>query len=52
MLLNSDAMKKLGFGYLADSLSNRFGRDVKFRIYDSESAVRANGKSYKIKCIS
>jgi RHS repeat-associated protein len=52
MPLNSDAMKELGFGDLADSLSNRFGRDVNFRIYDSESAVRANGKSYKIKCKS
>jgi hypothetical protein len=48
--LDADAMRKLGFGDLADNLSSRFGRDVNFRIYDSEASVRAKGKSYKIKC--
>ncbi|WP_317125565.1 RHS repeat-associated core domain-containing protein [Flavobacterium columnare] len=50
MPLDADAMRKLGFGDLADSLSKRFGRDVNFRIFDSEDSVRSKGKSYKIKC--
>ncbi|WP_306462966.1 MULTISPECIES: RHS repeat domain-containing protein, partial [Bacteroides] len=50
MPLDADAMRKLGFGDLADDLSNRFGRDINFRIFDSEISVRAKGKSYKIKC--
>ncbi|WMJ75636.1 RHS repeat-associated core domain-containing protein [Cytophagaceae bacterium ABcell3] len=50
MPLGVEDMKKLGFGDLAESLSNRFGRDVNFRIFENEDAVRSKGKSYKLSC--
>ncbi|WP_159290945.1 DUF6531 domain-containing protein, partial [Tenacibaculum maritimum] len=50
MPLKADDMRKLGFGDLADSLSERFGREVNFRIFDNEASVRSKGKSYKITC--